>query len=145
MTLTFGRPAISQASASTKARITIGEAGLNFAAPFKPRVWYSGSLGERPNLKHGRLMCRQRAGLSVSSRCSLADATRMGPEQRRDRAGARLQRGAIRALRSALRRRRAGSWMVPGFHAAIDEAISDAHGDPQNFDLTTFAVLFSIL
>jgi hypothetical protein len=35
--------------------------------------------------------------------------------------------------------------MVPGFHAAIDEAIPDAHGDPQNFDLTTFAVLFSIL
>ena len=36
--------------------------------------------------------------------------------------------------------RRARSWMVPGFHAAIDEGISDAHDDPQNFDLTTFAL-----
>jgi hypothetical protein len=41
--------------------------------------------------------------------------------------------------------RRGGSWMVPEFHAAIDEAISDAHDDPQNFDLTTFALRFSIL
>jgi hypothetical protein len=34
--------------------------------------------------------------------------------------------------------RRAGSWMVPAFHAAIDEGLSDAHDDPQNFELTKF-------
>jgi len=33
---------------------------------------------------------------------------------------------------------RAGVWMIPAFHAAIDEDISDAHDDPQNFDLVNF-------
>lgn len=33
---------------------------------------------------------------------------------------------------------RAGVWMTPAFHAAIDEDISDAHDDPQNFDLGNF-------
>ena len=33
---------------------------------------------------------------------------------------------------------RAGVWMIPAFHAAIDEDISDAHDDPQNFDLANF-------
>ena len=33
---------------------------------------------------------------------------------------------------------RAGTWLIPGFHAAIDEGISDAHDDPQHFDLTAF-------
>jgi hypothetical protein len=51
MTLTFGRPTIFPASASTRARITIGEAGSNFAAPFKPRVWYSGSRSEPTKLE----------------------------------------------------------------------------------------------
>ena len=30
---------------------------------------------------------------------------------------------------------RAGQWMIPAFHAAIDEGLPDAHDDPQNFDL----------
>jgi hypothetical protein len=33
---------------------------------------------------------------------------------------------------------RSGVWMVPAFHAAIDEGTSDAHDDPQNFDLSKF-------
>lgn len=27
------------------------------------------------------------------------------------------------------------SWLIPSFHAVIDEGIKDAHGDPQNFEL----------
>jgi hypothetical protein len=42
------------------------------------------------------------------------------------------------ALLYVVASRRAGTWMVPAFHAAIDEGISDAHDDPQNFDLVTF-------
>jgi hypothetical protein len=33
---------------------------------------------------------------------------------------------------------RAGEWMIPGFHAPIDEGLSDGHDDPQNFDLKQF-------
>jgi hypothetical protein len=35
---------------------------------------------------------------------------------------------------------RSGIWMIPAFHAAIDEGISDAHDDPQNFELLKFDV-----
>jgi hypothetical protein len=30
---------------------------------------------------------------------------------------------------------RAGQWLVPAFHATIDEGLPDSHDDPQNFDL----------
>jgi hypothetical protein len=33
---------------------------------------------------------------------------------------------------------RAGNWLVPAFHATLDEGISDAHDDPQHFDLVRF-------
>jgi hypothetical protein len=33
---------------------------------------------------------------------------------------------------------RAGRWLIPAFHAAIDEGLPDAHDDPQNFDLAAF-------
>ena len=33
---------------------------------------------------------------------------------------------------------RAGDWLIPGFHAAIDEGLSDGHDDPQNFELSRF-------
>lgn len=33
---------------------------------------------------------------------------------------------------------RAGRWLIPAFHAVIDHGISDAHDDPQNFDLAAF-------
>jgi hypothetical protein len=35
--------------------------------------------------------------------------------------------------------RRAGVWLIPAFHADVDEGIPDAHDDPQNFDLDAFA------
>ena len=34
---------------------------------------------------------------------------------------------------------RAGFWLIPGYHAVIDEGIYDKHDDPQNFDLDAFA------
>jgi hypothetical protein len=34
---------------------------------------------------------------------------------------------------------RAGNWMIPAFHAPIDDGIGDGHDDPQNFDLQAFA------
>jgi hypothetical protein len=33
---------------------------------------------------------------------------------------------------------RRGSWLIPGYHSAIDAGIKDAHDDPQNFDLEKF-------
>jgi len=36
---------------------------------------------------------------------------------------------------------RAGKWLIPGFHATIDEGIPQAHDDPQHFDLVRFATL----
>ncbi|MSU57410.1 MAG: hypothetical protein EXS35_04395 [Pedosphaera sp.] len=32
-----------------------------------------------------------------------------------------------------------GSWLIPGYHAAVDAGIPDAHDDPQNFDLAFWA------
>ncbi len=34
---------------------------------------------------------------------------------------------------------RAGFWMIPAYHAVLDEGIYDKHDDPQNFDLNAFA------
>lgn len=34
---------------------------------------------------------------------------------------------------------RAGHWLIPAFHAAVDETISGGHDDPQNFDLDAWA------
>ena len=34
---------------------------------------------------------------------------------------------------------RAGNWLIPAFHAAVDEGISGGHDDPQNFDLDAWA------
>jgi len=34
---------------------------------------------------------------------------------------------------------RAGEWLVPAFHAVIDNDIRGGHDDPQNFDLESFA------
>jgi hypothetical protein len=32
-----------------------------------------------------------------------------------------------------------GTWLIPGYHAAVDAGIPDAHDDPQNFDLAFWA------
>jgi hypothetical protein len=34
---------------------------------------------------------------------------------------------------------RAGFWMIPAFHAVLDEGIRNKHDDPQNFELAAFA------
>lgn len=43
------------------------------------------------------------------------------------------------ALIYAIASRRAGFWLIPAFHAVIDDGIWDKHDDPQNFDFTAFA------
>jgi hypothetical protein len=40
---------------------------------------------------------------------------------------------------------RAGHWLVPAFHAAIDADIRDGHDDPRNFDIDSFANSIEIL
>jgi hypothetical protein len=40
---------------------------------------------------------------------------------------------------------RTGTWLVPSFHATLDEGLPDAHDDPQNFDLARFDTAVSRL
>lgn len=42
------------------------------------------------------------------------------------------------ALLYVLASARAGTWLIPAFHANIDRGIPGAHDDPQNFDLLSF-------
>jgi hypothetical protein len=49
---------------------------------------------------------------------------------------AQLKRLALVYLTASVR---AGRWLIPAFHAAVDAGIPDAHDDPQNFDLTRWA------
>ena len=42
------------------------------------------------------------------------------------------------ALVYAVTSLRAGFWLIPGFHAVVDEFIRDKHDDPQNFELAAF-------
>ncbi|HEX3421808.1 MAG TPA: hypothetical protein VHS33_00190 [Sphingomicrobium sp.] len=42
------------------------------------------------------------------------------------------------ALLYVLASARAGTWLIPAFHANIDRGIPEAHDDPQNFDLRSF-------
>ena len=34
---------------------------------------------------------------------------------------------------------RAGRWLIPAFHIAIDSGIRGGHDDPQNFEIAAFA------
>lgn len=49
---------------------------------------------------------------------------------------AQLQRLALLYVAASVR---AGQWLIPAFHAALDVGIPDAHDDPQNFDLNQWA------
>lgn len=40
---------------------------------------------------------------------------------------------------------RSGQWLIPAFHAALDEGVNDAHDDPQNFDMPAFAAALTAL
>jgi len=44
------------------------------------------------------------------------------------------------ALLYVLASARAGTWLIPAFHANIDRGIEKAHDDPQHFDLAAFDV-----
>lgn len=43
------------------------------------------------------------------------------------------------ALLYAAASARRGDWLIPAFHAALDEGIAGAHDDPQHFDVDRFA------
>ncbi len=47
-----------------------------------------------------------------------------------------MNRLALAYIAASVRR---GSWMIPLFHAVLDNGISDGHDDPQNFELSSFA------
>lgn len=49
---------------------------------------------------------------------------------------AQYDRLALLYVSASLQR---GTWLIPGYHAAIDAGIPDAHDDPQNFDLARWA------
>ena len=49
---------------------------------------------------------------------------------------------ALLYVAASLRR---GFWLIPGFHAAVDAGIKDAHDDPQNFELEKFAEKLRII
>ena len=34
---------------------------------------------------------------------------------------------------------RAGNWLVPAYHAVLDQGIKNGHDDPQNFELNKFS------
>ncbi|NOX37767.1 MAG: hypothetical protein GXO78_09560 [Calditrichaeota bacterium] len=53
-----------------------------------------------------------------------------------------LKRLALVYLAASIRK---GSWLIPGYHAAIDAGIPGAHDDPQNFDLHLWAQLLDAL
>lgn len=40
---------------------------------------------------------------------------------------------------------RRGAWLIPAFHAAVDEGIPDAHDDPQNFNFERFTAALTAL
>lgn len=58
---------------------------------------------------------------------------RIGPE-----AGLTRPQYRTLALLYVLASARAGTWMIPAFHANIDRGIPEAHDDPQHFDIATF-------
>ncbi len=49
------------------------------------------------------------------------------------------------ALAYLMASRRAGTWLIPAFHAAVDEGIPNGHDDPQHFSLEAFDVALADL
>ncbi|HUQ32765.1 MAG TPA: hypothetical protein VM095_11645 [Pyrinomonadaceae bacterium] len=49
---------------------------------------------------------------------------------------AQLERLALVYIAASVR---AGQWLIPAYHAAVDAGIPDSHDDPQNFDLARWA------
>lgn len=40
---------------------------------------------------------------------------------------------------------RSGKWLIPAYHAAIDQGYKDGHDDPQNFNLNDFAAKLNVI
>ena len=53
---------------------------------------------------------------------------------------AQLKRLAVIYVAASVR---AGRWLIPAFHAVLDNGIADAHDDPQHFDLAKFSAALS--
>lgn len=51
-----------------------------------------------------------------------------------------LKRLAVVYVAASLR---AGHWLIPAFHAVLDNGIADAHDDPQHFDLARFSAMLN--
>lgn len=51
-----------------------------------------------------------------------------------------LKRLAVVYVAASLR---AGHWLIPAFHAVLDNGIADAHDDPQHFDLAKFSTILN--
>lgn len=49
------------------------------------------------------------------------------------------------ALLYAMASARAGTWLIPAYHAALDDGLADGHDDPQHFDLTAFVAALTTL
>jgi hypothetical protein len=49
------------------------------------------------------------------------------------------------ALLYAAASARRGDWLIPAFHAALDEGIPGAHDDPQHFEIARFAAALARL
>jgi hypothetical protein len=49
------------------------------------------------------------------------------------------------ALLYAAASARRGDWLIPAFHAAVDDGIAHAHDDPQHFDIERFALALARL
>lgn len=53
-----------------------------------------------------------------------------------------LKRLALLYIAASVRK---GEWLVPTFHAVLDEGLADGHDDPQNFDLNNWSSILQSL
>lgn len=47
-----------------------------------------------------------------------------------------MDRLALTYIAASVRR---GEWLVPAFHAVVDEGLANGHDDPQNFDVADWS------
>jgi hypothetical protein len=75
-------------------------------------------------------------------RTATSSATRdeMAPEP--GFSDAQLKRLALLYITASVRK---GEWLVPAFHAVLDEGLADGHDDPQHFDLTKWSFILQSL
>lgn len=106
-------------------------AGHDFSVPWRATKLETRAVGvaARGRFVHIELMQPRRYAKGSTSRGdTLAPKPGFSREQYR-------QLAALYVYASG----RARTWMIPAFHAAVDEGIPEAHDDPQNFELKKFA------